>query len=68
MIQVDSLVVKPSKPPIAKYTEKNLQKILRLVLETQAPSSDGPRKKLLKIRSPDVYYGKSHIECYNFCQ
>ena len=26
-----------------------------------------PHEKL-KARSPDVYHGKSHIDCYNFCQ
>ena len=60
-------------PPIvessfAKYTEENLQKILRTVLEAQALPSDGSRKKLLKARLPDVYCGKSYMECYNFCQ
>ena len=51
-----------------KYTEEDLQKILRTVLEAQAPPFDGPHKKLLKTRLPDVYFSKSHIECYNFCQ
>ena len=58
----------PARPPIAKYTEEDLQRILRTVLEVLAPSSDGPREKPLKARSPDVYRGKSHIEYYNFCQ
>ena len=53
---------------VAKYTEKDLQKILRIVLKARAPPSDGTRKKLLKARSLDIYCGKSHIECYNFCQ
>ena len=58
----------PTEPPVAKYTEEDLQKILRTVLEARAPPFDGPREKPLKARSPDVYCGKSHIECYNFCQ
>ena len=56
-----------AESPVAKYTEENLQKILRTVLEARTPPSDGPRKKPLKARSPDVYRSKSHIECYNFC-
>ena len=53
---------------VAKYMEEDLQRILRTVLKVRAPPSDGPREKPLKARSPDVYRGKSHIECYNFCQ
>ena len=56
------------EPPIAKYTEEDLQRILRTVLEARAPPSDGIREKPLKARSPDVYCDKSHMECYNFCQ
>ena len=77
---------------IPKYSEDDLQRILRTVLEAQvfvpapilapapvpAPVSapapapapivaEAPRKKL-KARSPDVYRGKSHMDCYNFCQ
>ena len=53
---------------MAKYIEKDLQQILKAVLEAQVPASNKPLEKLLKARSPDVYYGKSHMECYNFCQ
>ena len=55
------------KPPVAKYTEEDPHKILRTVLEARAPS-DGAREKSLKARSSDVDCGKSHMECYNFCQ
>ena len=54
--------------PIAKYTEEDLQRILKTVLKARVPLSNTPRKKLLKARSPDVYHGKSHMEYYNFCQ
>ena len=61
--------VNPSvKPSVAKYTEKDLQKILKTVLEAQVPPSHGPREKPLKARLPDIYCDKSHIKCYNFCQ
>ena len=56
------------EPPVAKYTEEGLQKILRTVLEARALPFDGVCKRPLKARSPDVYRGKSHMECYNFCQ
>ena len=54
--------------PIAKYTEEDLQRIFQTVLKAWAPPSNGPREKPLKAKLPDVYCGKSHIECYNFCQ
>ena len=64
---VDPAAISPSKSPVAKYTEKDLERICRMILEVQAPPFDKPREKLLKAKSSDVYCGKSHIECYNFC-
>lgn len=32
------------------------------------PDQQGPRERPLKARLPDLYYGKSHMECYHFCQ
>ena len=58
----------PAEPLVTKYTEENLQRILRTVLKAQAPPFDGPREKPLKARSSDVYCGKSHMEFYNFYQ
>ena len=58
----------PAETLVAKYTEEDLQKILRTVLKARAPSSDGPHEKPLKARLPDVYCDQSHIECYNFYQ
>ena len=61
--------VNPSTEPlVTKYTEENLQKILRTVLEARAPPSDAPCEKPLKARSSDVYCSKFHMECYNFYQ
>ena len=65
---------------IPKYFEDDLQKIFKAVLEAQAPTStpdptltpalvvfEAPQEKL-KTRFLDVYCGKFHIDCYNFCQ
>ena len=52
---------------IAKYIEEDLQRILKMVLEAQAPPFDGPREKSLKARLPDVYHDRFHMEYYNFC-
>ena len=45
----------PVGPIVAKYTEEDLQQILKAVLEAQVPASNEPLEKLLKARSPDVY-------------
>ena len=65
---VDFLAIGSFKPPIAKYIEEDLQKVLKMVLEVRACLSDRPHEKLLKARLPDVYCGKFHMECYNFSQ
>ena len=70
----------PAAISILKYSENDLQKILKAVLEARAPVpapvpvpvptsivAKAPREKL-KACSLDVYRGKSHIDCYNFCQ
>lgn len=37
-------------------------------MQSQAGANQKPRKKLLKAKNPDLYFGKSHMDCYNFCQ
>ena len=59
-----------------RYLEADLQRILRTVLEARplTPVSgrqplvfpDGPRERPLKARFPELYCGKTHMECYNF--
>ena len=61
---------------IAKYSEEDLQRILKTVLKARAlapASAPAPivtkvSWEKLKARFPNVYCGKSHIDCYNFCQ
>ena len=55
---------------VPKYSEDDLQRILKAVLEAQAPApatapatSEETQNKPLKARSPDVYRGKSHMDC-----
>ena len=60
------LIIRFFGPLIAKYTEKNLQKILKTILEAQAPSFNSPCEKLLKAISSDIYCDKSHMEYYKF--
>lgn len=48
--------------------EEDLQKILKNVLKARVFSSNKSCKKFLTARLSYIYYGKSHIKCYNFCQ
>ena len=61
---------------ILKYSEHDLQRIFKAVLEAQALAPiptpafvvfKAPQEKL-KANFPDIYCEKSHINCYNFCQ
>ena len=55
---------------VAKYLAENLQGILKTILKARAPASqqDSYSEKPLKARAPDIYRGKTHMECYNFCR
>ena len=61
----------PVEPTLAlKYSKAHLMRILKIFLETkgQEPKAEVPRKRPLKAKVPDVYFGKSHMDCYHFCQ
>lgn len=62
----------PAASSVPKYTENDLQRILKTVLESRTPAaprdSDEKRQRPLKARAPDVYKGKSHMDCYDFIQ
>ena len=65
---------------VVRYLEDNLQRIFKTVLDSRppapiptpvvagAPYSEGSRERPLKARFPDIYWGKSHLEYYNFFQ
>ena len=63
---------------VVRYSEDDLQQILKTVLDFRSlapvfapaavPHYEGPREKPLKARFPDIYCGKTHLECYNFFQ
>ena len=54
----------------ALYTQEDLQRITKLCIDLflQGNRQEGPREGQLKAQFPELYYGKSHIECYYFCQ
>ena len=65
-------------PPLASaaadsaawYSAKDLQRILKIILEARALACQSKIlcKRPLKARAPDLYRGKTHMECYNFCK
>ena len=61
-----------STPPLAPPTSKDLfTKFMKVFIETtqaQAQALAEPRERPLKARTPETYSGKSHIDCYHFCQ
>ena len=59
------------EPTLAlKYSEADLMRILKIFLETkgQEPKAEVLRERPLKAKVPDVYFGKSYMDCYHFCQ
>ena len=63
---VPTLVPTPAPPS----SNKLFRQFMRAYLE----SNQGPRqppaecKQSLKAKVPEMYYGKSHMDCYHFCQ
>ena len=57
-------------PPLVPPPAKNLfTKFMKMFMEmTQAQALAEPRKRPLQARTPKAYWGKSHMECYHFCQ
>ena len=65
---------------VVRYLEDDLQRILRIVLDfrllTPVSASvvatvlhyESQRERPLKAWFPDIYWGKTHLECYNFFQ
>ena len=56
----------PFVPPIS---EDLFTKFIKVFMETtQAWDQLKPQERLLKARTPETYSGKSHMDCYHFCQ
>ena len=43
-------------------------KVFMKIMQAQAQVLVKPQKSSLKARTLEIYWGKSHIECYHFCQ
>ena len=61
-----------STPPLVPPTSEDLfTKFMKVFIETtqaQAQALAEPRECPLMARTPETYWGKSHMECYHFCQ
>ena len=59
-------------PPLVPLTFKDLfTKFMKVFMETtQARDREQlePWERSFKARTPETYFGKSHIDCYHFCQ
>ena len=57
----------PEPAPAITYSEADLQRLLRICMGAKEAPPE-PRERPLKARFPDLYYRKSHMDCYHFCQ
>ena len=59
-------------PPLApaKYTDADFHQFMKVFMDSQGRrrTHEGPQESPLKARFPNMYYGKSHMDCYQFCQ
>ena len=59
----------PTPPLVPSSTKDFFTKFMKVFMETtQAQALAEPRERPLKARSPETYSGKSHMDCYHFCQ
>ena len=59
----------PIPPLVPPPAEDLFTKFMKVFMETtQAQALAEPRERSLKARTPETYWGKSHMECYHFCQ
>ena len=56
-------------PLVLPTSEDLFTKFIKMFMETtQAREQLEPRERPLKARTPETYFGKSHMDCYHFCQ
>ena len=67
-VQVPALIPAPAPAPVS--TDELFKKFMKAYLESNQGPKPPPaeRERPLKAKVPEVYYGKSHMDCYHFCQ
>ena len=64
--------LKTLTPTLVPFSTKDLfikfMKVFMEMTQAQAQALAELPEQLLKARSPKTYSGKSHIDCYHFCQ
>ena len=58
-------------PPFVPLIKDFFIKFMKVFVEstqTRDREQTKPQKQLFKARSPKTYLGKSHMDCYHFCQ
>ncbi len=60
----ETLLPAPPAPNVAQYMQKDMDHLLQTFFQ----ASKGGSGNKLKAKTLDVYRGRSHMECYNFCQ
>ena len=58
----------PLVPPPSEDLFTKFMKIFMEMTQAQAQALAEPWERLLKARTLETYWGKSHMECYHFCQ
>ena len=59
----------PTSPLVPSPTENLFIRFMKVFMETfQAQALTKPRERLLKVRTPETYSGKSYLDFYYFCQ
>ena len=53
--------------PASVASDKLFKKFMKAYLEMNQGAKQPERKQTLKAKIPEVYYSKSHMDCYHFC-
>ena len=71
---VPALIPAPVPAPVPAPALPSSDELFRQFMRAYLESNQGPRpppaerERSLKAKVPEVYYGKSHMDCYHFCQ
>ena len=67
---VPTLNPAPIPAPAPPSSNKLFKKFIKTYLESNQESRQSPkeRKQSFKVKIPEVYYNKLHMDCYHFCQ